>query len=115
MPEKFTWIPIYQEIAAKLLSYKNNRKELINIVKQLGDNYVKTISLTDRDENDKEIDLEDIDPFTFMSNFNRGLKDEHRISMLKKLKEIWNLHSSLPEEFTGIPVLFIAKGWLFFL
>jgi len=113
MKKQFTWIPIYKEIANKLLSYKNNRKELIEIVEELGDNYIKTISLTDRDENDEVIELEDIDPFTFMSNFNRGLKDEHRISMVEKLKEIWKLHSSLPEEFTGVPVLFIAKGWLF--
>jgi hypothetical protein len=113
MDEKYTWIPIYTEIADHLLSYKDNRKELIEIIRKMGDEGLKTISLKDRDENNNEIDLEDIDPFTFFSNFNRGTTDKNRINILTKLKELWQLKSSLPEEFTGIPVVSNLKSWMF--
>lgn len=38
---KFNWEPFYNELAWKLLNYKNNRKELIEIVKNV---LLKTIS-----------------------------------------------------------------------
>ena len=45
MNNQFTWIPIYKEIAEKLLNYENKQNELIDIVKSLQNKNFKTISL----------------------------------------------------------------------
>ena len=38
--QNFTWIPFYEEMARKLLDYRNNRKVLVDIVYGLGDKMV---------------------------------------------------------------------------
>ena len=43
--------------------------------------------LNDRDANDAHFLMKEIDPFTFLGVFNRGIKDQHRIGILTELKE----------------------------
>lgn len=92
----FSWIPFYMEFADKLLEYKNNRKELLDIVYGLGD-YVNYISLSDREK------YPDIDPFTVLGIFNRGLTIENRKRICQYFKEKFSLSSNVPESFDGIP------------
>ena len=97
--DKFTWIPIYKEIAAKLRGYKNRQDELIKILDGL------KISLKDEIEKGKPAPLSAIDPFTFFSTFNRGITKENRKAILKSLKEKFRLTSDIPNDFTGIPTV----------
>jgi len=107
-----SWIPIYREIAEKLVEYKNNRKPLIEILKELKSNGYLTISLSDEEKPKVKILLKDIDPFTFFSNFNLG-KNENRKKFIAHLKDIWELNSNLPNDFDGIPVVNPTKSWFF--
>ena len=109
----FTWIPIYKEISEKLLQYKNNQQQLLEILLNLKEKGVPVISINDRDQNNNEIPLSEIDPFTFMASFNRGIKDKNRIDILRHLKEIWQLQKNLPDDFAGIPVVNNQRSWFF--
>ena len=74
MDKKFKWTELYMELATALLKYKNNRGELLEILKEIylaaGMNYPF-----------KERGIEpydDICPFTVFGSFNRGITHENR-------------------------------------
>lgn len=96
---KFNWETLYNELAWKLLDYKNKRQDLINIVKKcFTDNNIPMPTM-ERGE------LIDIDPFTIFGTFNRQIKDDKRIKIIKTLKSCLSLTSEAPDSFLGIPVL----------
>ncbi len=115
---KFSWIPIYKEIAEKLLGYEKRQDELIGIVKDLDRKDWKPVSTEDQDKNGEPIELEEIDPFTFLASFNRGDAEKektniNRIEIVQYLKEHWKLTKSIPNDFDGIPVVFPMRSWFF--
>lgn len=106
MNSVFTWTDLYQELANKVLSFKDDRKALLELIeksyhdarqeyKLFWDNHYFT----------------DIDPFTFFGTFNKGISDKNRIGLLSQYKNNFGLESELPSEFTGIPVLNNMKAW----
>ena len=78
----YSWIPIYKDIAKKILDYENNHNVLIDIITQLQTKGLRTTSLKDKNDQNQEISLADIDPFTFFSNWNRGVTDENRTKII---------------------------------
>lgn len=83
----FDWIPLYNEIANKLLAYKNHRKELIKLLQQMKKNGYAVIPLNDKStkiSNANET-LQDIDPFTSFANFNRGIEKKRKLNSLNIL------------------------------
>jgi len=113
MTEKYSWIPIYEEIAIKLQDYEKKQPYLISLIKEMKDAGLKTISIEDKDETTHKIDLEEIDPFTFFANFNRSTTRENKYKILTFLKDKWDLKSGIPTEFTGIPTANNLKSWFF--
>jgi len=111
MARKFTWVPLYRELAGKLVEWEDRQKELIDLLERLrADGYVIT-PLNDRDANDTRFLMKEIDPFTFFGVFNRGIKDQHRIGILTELKEFFSLESGFPRDFDGIPILNNQRSW----
>lgn len=109
----FTWIPIYNEIARRLLDFEENQDELLSLLRRLGDEGIPVISTADRAQSDVPIKLQEIDPFTFFSNFNRGTTSENRRRFLEALKQQWELQSPVPTDFDGLPVVNNMKSWFF--
>jgi 5-methylcytosine-specific restriction protein B len=109
--DQFTWIKIYKEIAAKLREYRDKQQELVSILTDMQKRGLPTISLMDKNAQGNQIPLSEIDPFTFFANFNRGIKTETRIEILKMLKDFWGLTSSIPGDFSGIPVVSNQQAW----
>lgn len=107
------WINFYKELSLKLVGCENKQKELIDILKQLKDNGLPTISLDDKDQDDNKIPLTEIDPFTFYANLNRGTTFENRKRIALFLKEKMNLTSTVPDDFNGIPVVSSTSSWFF--
>ena len=103
----FTWIPIYTELAQRLLSYKNNRHELIDLIyhNNVLKNYTSYLHRQDGQP------LNDIDPLSFFGIFNRGNSFENRKVMLSEIKAALNLSKEVPEDFDGIPVLDNRKSF----
>jgi 5-methylcytosine-specific restriction protein B len=109
----FTWTPFYKELAKKLLGYRNRQPELISILEDIRKTGIPIIRLIDAPKPAITPILSVIDPFTFFATFNRGLKDQNRIGILKILKEKLDLHSDIPTDFNGIPVVDNMRSWFF--
>lgn len=109
----FTWIPLYQEIAKKVLEYEDKQDVLIAILREMRDKGMKVIQLLDEDVNGNKFDLDEIDPFTFFASFNRGITDENRKAILAEIKQYWMLKSEVPSDFNGIPVVNLQQSWFF--
>lgn len=109
----FTWKQIYTELATALLAWRSRQSELIAILHAAKEQGVPVSTLQDEDKNGKKFPLEVIDPFTFFGFFNRGIKKEHRLTLLSAIKDKLALTSPLPDDFEGIPVMFPQRTWFF--
>ncbi len=104
---QYEWVSFYEELAEKLLEYKNNRDELVSLIPMIfekaGNIYGTEIKVPTIDKkNDEEVVL-DVDPFTFFAFFNKlGQRREEKISILKSIKELLNIQSPVPESFDEV-------------
>lgn len=93
MPEsKFTWVQTHKELVNYLKGQQKNQQELINLLKEAG---VTGIS------DGKEIELSEIDPFTF---FFYIYKYENKKSLAVLQKIASNLGLTYPEDLDGVPL-----------
>ena len=95
---RFSWIPFYTELAEKLLTYKNKRKELTDIVYELG------IS-ADYLHDNKMQKFKELHPFAIFGVFNRRLTEKNRKKICQYFKGKFSLSSDIPSDFDGIPIL----------
>lgn len=109
----FSWKSIHIETAERLLKFADRQDELIALLKKMSDAGLKVISITDENEAGEKIPLAELDPFSFFATFNRGMSDSNRRENWRFLKKEWSLTSSVPSDFTGIPVAQNLKSWLF--
>ncbi|RYD60913.1 MAG: hypothetical protein EOP84_36365, partial [Verrucomicrobiaceae bacterium] len=108
----FTWIPIHEETAKRLLEFKNNNHELVTILSKIKDQGLITTKLVDQDSGGVAFQLKEIDPFTFLANFNRGTRDSNRRGLWQALKKEWSLSSEVPQDFDGLPLANAQNSWL---
>ena len=95
----FTWIPFYEEMADKLLAFKDNRAVLVDLVYKLEKKFVGYIKTQAGGQ------LTGIDPFTVFGIFNRGISECNRIYLCQYFKEKLGIGASVPTDFDGIPIL----------
>lgn len=106
--DKFSWTKIYSELATSLLQFKDNRKALVDLMQDVFSEVgMKFPYIEDN------APVEDIDPFTVMGSFNRGITNDNRISILTSLKKRLALNEEVPNAFDGIPVLNNLRAWFF--
>lgn len=68
--------------------------------------FIGNIKGLSRPKLEKEgVDLEDIDPFTILALFNKGITDENRKTVAGEIKKEFELKSEVPEDFSGVPVV----------
>ena len=105
MQGEFTWITYYQEFSKTLLTYSNNRKELHEIIKKLSkENTLMNYLHFEREDWWASKNFE-IDPFSVLGIINRGATDANRTKLAKVLADTFDIKSSIPTTFNGIPVL----------
>lgn len=109
----FTWIPIHEETAARLLDFKSRSRDLAALVVRMHESGLKALPANDRVADGSTIPLRDIDPFTFLAGFNRGVRDDNRKALWQFLKGEWQLEAPVPEDFDGLPVANLQNSWLF--
>ena len=93
------WANFYMEFADKLLQYSNDRKNLIEKIKNVYKNTDMRLPTLERGE------IVDIDPFTIFGLFNKGLTDTNRIALIKSIANEFSVSAPIPQYFDGIPVL----------
>ena len=97
---QFDWVDFYNELAGKLLQYKDHRSELINKIKRIYEITGLNLPMLEKDNQ-----IVDIDPFTFFGLFNKKLTDANRLSILKTIAELFEIKAPVPTAFDSIPVL----------
>lgn len=84
---KFTWVDTYTAIAHKLLTMRNDEEALLEICK----------------DNANTGDADRMDPFTFMSLFNRLKRYDSRTEVIKNILTRLDIHSAIPTDYAGVP------------
>jgi 5-methylcytosine-specific restriction protein B len=107
----FSWKPIYREIADKLPDFATKNEELVQFLVELHDRGLKVSSVGDRDAEGNDIQLAEVDPFSFLANFNRGVTDDNRIAIIAAIKDEWGLAADLPTDFDGLPLMSLQNSW----
>lgn len=102
------WASYYMAFADALLMYKNDRKELLRITRDIYKELDMRYPFIDNGT-----ELEDICPFTIMGCFNKGINNENRIAIMHAFSEKLGISVPVPNEFEGIPVLNNLKAWFF--
>lgn len=104
-----SWTKFYSEFATKLLDYSKDRsllvEKIMKIYKDIGIQIPKL---------EKDNDLKDIDPFTAFGLFNKRIKDENRIKILKAVANEFFVKSDIPQSFEGIPILNNQKATFYY-
>ena len=111
MATRFTWKPIYREIADKLITYRNRQNELIALLKNFEQRGLKVILMNDQFADGSEGSIREIDPFTFFASFNRQITFENRRDIIAALKEQWSLKADVPTDFDGLPIRDNRRAW----
>lgn len=109
MSNRFQWTDFYMELASKLLQYKENRSELLKILKTIYDD--AEINFPFKEKGQTEYD--DICPFTVFASFNKGIKDSNRIALLEQFAKQFSIKAAVPHTFLGIPVVMNLNAWFF--
>lgn len=109
MDKRFQWTSFYTELASALLKYKNNRSELIGIMKTIFSDVGMNFPFR---EKGKEI-YGDICPFTIFGSFNKGITNANRIAILEQFAKWFSIKAAVPTEFDGIPVVMNLSAWFF--
>lgn len=106
--KSFSWTSFYMEFANKLLLYRDNRAELLQLIKSVYDDLKMRYPFLDHGQ-----PIDDICPFTIFGCFNKGITNKNRIAIMEDLRKKFGITSVVPTEFDGIPVLNNMKAWFF--
>ena len=103
---KFTWIQTYKELVEYLKNMKDRQKELIRLLEEILGEKPK------EKEKDKglEFELEEIDPFTFISYLNK-FGQAKRLQIIQNLAKKLNL--TVPVDIDGVPSTNPQNVWWF--
>lgn len=95
-----TWIPFYQELADKLLGFRDDRQGLIEKLQTL----YRGIDMKFPKLDSAAIPV-DIDPYTVFGLFNKGISDSNRRKIVAAFAEEFGVDAQQPKDYDGIPVL----------
>jgi 5-methylcytosine-specific restriction protein B len=109
----FSWIPIYAEIAHRVLEFEGRQAELIDLLVGLQKKGHKVGYFNDYDVDGNQFPLAEMDPFTFFSTFNRNQAVGTRIAIVEAIKNEWGLDAPVPQDFDGIPQANAQNSWYF--
>ena len=99
--DQFDWVDFYREFSRVLLGYKDNRKELVQIIRSTYQNIGIAMPTLEKDNQ-----VTDIDPFTVFGLFNKSsMKEVNRLKIISSFAEAFDVHAAIPTSFDGVPVL----------
>lgn len=111
--DSFSWIPMFEELADALLAYRDRQAELIEMIEDMRASGLAPILTNDQLPDGTIGRLDEIDPFTFYANFNRGITEANRKAVLAELKKRLDLSARVPDDFHGVPVVNNQASWFF--
>lgn len=110
----FAWTNFYEEMADKLLRFRDRRDELVAGIHKISEKSDVISVLNEQYEEGVEGGLlKDICPFTVMALFNRGITDDNRKIIAKELAELLDMSEPVPESFDSVPLANNQRTWFF--
>ena len=103
----FTWVKTYKELTNYLRNKEDSTKELVELLKSVGIGPFNDKSMP---MSDFDIELDEIDPFTFYCYINKYGSDR-RLIYLQEIAS--KLGMSIPTDDFGLPTAQAQKVWLF--
>jgi len=110
---QFEWTTFYENVANKLLEFKDRRSELVAGIHTLASKLEGAPNFQDKYGDDTTGPLKDICPFTVMGIFNRGNKDSNRTAIAQAVADFLGVIEPAPVSFDAIPTLDPRKSWFF--
>jgi len=107
--EVFSWLPFFEEMLS-VICERYDKNSLCNIFHEM---FSDAGGLNDKYADGTTGPLREIDPLTFIAYFNRGIKSVRRIKYCRLGKQEFGLHSEVPSDFDGIPIINSQKTWFF--
>ena len=107
----YSWVPFFEELADRLVAYKDRQGELIEFLEDLRNQGLPITPFNDKDDRGRSFVIREIDPFTFLAVINRQLTRENRIKIAEKYREFLKIVAEAPSDFTGIPVVNNQQSW----
>ena len=104
MVDSLSWTKFYSEFADGLLKRRNDRKPLVDAIHGIHKERGFSI-MTDKFKDGSSGPIQDICPFTVMSEFNRPLADQNRKHTQGHLADLLGVSASLPDDWPGVPKL----------
>jgi 5-methylcytosine-specific restriction protein B len=109
---EFPWTEFNEELASRLLDFKDDRAGLITVLKKIAEKEKMGIF------NDKFADgstdfMRDVCPFTFMALYNRGMTDTNRARIAGMVAKELDLVTPAPTTFPGVPTINNQSTWFF--
>lgn len=111
MDNAYQWVPFYETLADKLLTYSDKRSELFELIKKVTSEQplMKYLHLEREDwwgpRNHQ------IDPFSIIGVMNRGTTDANRTALAKVLAGTFDVQLPAPTQWAGIPVMDNRKSF----
>jgi 5-methylcytosine-specific restriction protein B len=106
---QFSWTPFFEEMLT-VICQKYEKHSLCQPFHTIFQDFS---GRTDQFADGSEGDLREIDPLTFIGYFNRSIQCNKRVECCRMASETFNLTSSLPSDFDGIPFLNNMNTWFF--
>lgn len=103
----YTWVQTYKQIADYLLSKENKQADLVALLKSVGIGPFNDQSKP----GDFDIQLDEIDPFTFFCYLNKYKKPTNNLKNLRIVAE--KLGFELPTGLDGLPSIQSLAVWMF--
>lgn len=107
------WVLFYEELASRLLEFRDRRADLLAILTAASNKTKVPIVVTDQFADGTTGLMRDICPFTFFAMFNRGITTENRTALAKELGSKLGIASKAPKAFPAIPIANNQKTWFF--
>lgn len=111
MDNAYQWVPFYEELADKLMAYKDKRDELFELIKKVAADQPLMKYLHFEREDWWGPRKHQIDPFSVIGIMNRGTTDANRTVLAKVLANTFGIKLLAPTHFAGIPVLDNRKSF----
>jgi 5-methylcytosine-specific restriction protein B len=113
----YSWADYYPRLADALLGYRHNRGALLEKVWDVSQasgrtqlfKYLRSDHLTDGTRGP----VRDVDPFTVLGSFNRGIRHDARADIARAYGKEFGLVPPYPNSFDGVPVLNNLNSWFF--
>ena len=113
----YSWTSFYSRLVDAFLVYRNDRTALLekvwNVAQASGRPQLFKYLQSDHYLDGTTGPIRDVDPFTVLGTFNRGIRDDARAAIAAAFASEFGVEPPVPDRFPGIPVLNNMSSWFF--